>query len=66
MPAPCEIFTEIDAISLLTGANAELIAAGGVSGAEGGVWLGISGTSEVEQNTEILLKSLLGETAFII
>lgn len=66
MPVPGEIFTEIDAISLLTGANAEIIAAGGVSGAEGGVWLGITGTPEVEQKAEHLLKSIIGESVFTV
>jgi len=64
MPAPGEVFTEIDAVSLLAGAGAELIAAGGVSGAEGSVLLGISGTPAAEQKAEALLKGLVGETAF--
>jgi len=32
-------FTELDAIALLTGVSAQLVAAGGVCGAEGSVWL---------------------------
>ena len=43
LPVPGDVFTELDAIALLTGANAQLIAAGGVAGAEGSVWLAISG-----------------------
>lgn len=43
MPMPGKTFTEIDAIELLTGAEAFLISAGGVYGAEGSVRLGISG-----------------------
>jgi hypothetical protein len=66
MPAPGEIFTEIEAISLLTGADAELIAAGGVSGAEGGIWLEISGTPEAEQKAEQLMKPVVGEARFVV
>lgn len=39
LPVPGEIFTELEAIALLTGAEAHLVAAGGVGGAEGSVWL---------------------------
>jgi len=46
MPMPGEIFTEIEAIKLWTGAEATLISAGGVYGAEGCVRLGISGTED--------------------
>jgi hypothetical protein len=66
MPAPGEVFTEIEAINLLTGANAELIAAGGVSGAEGGIWLGISGTMEAEQKAEELIRTINGEAMFTV
>jgi hypothetical protein len=66
MPAPGEIFTEIEAISLLTGADAELIAAGGVSGAEGGIWLEINGTPEAEQKAEQLMKPVVGEARFVV
>jgi hypothetical protein len=44
LPVPGETFTEIDAILLLTGARAELVAAGGVGGAEGYVWLAVWGS----------------------
>ncbi len=54
-PMPGEIFTELDAIKLLTGADACLIAAGGVYGAEGAAWLGITGTKEqIEAATELI------------
>jgi hypothetical protein len=56
----------MDAISLLTGADAELIAAGGVSGAEGGIWLEINGTPEAEQKAEQLMKSMVGEVGFVV
>jgi hypothetical protein len=66
MPAPGEVFTELDAVSLLTGATAEIIGAGGVSGAEGCIYLGVSGSPEAEQKAEQLMKSVVGERAFVV
>jgi hypothetical protein len=60
-PMPGEIFTELDAIGLLTGAIPTLIAAGGIYGAEGASWLGLNGAeSQVEAAVE-LIKSISGE-----
>jgi len=64
MPVPGEIFTELDAIELLTGASASLVAAGGVSGAEGSVWLIVSGKPAQEKAAETLIKSVVNEPAF--
>lgn len=64
LPVPGEVFTEIDAIKLLTGAEAELIAAGGVGGAEGSVWLAVSGSEEQIGAAEMLLKSVVLEPTF--
>jgi hypothetical protein len=64
-PAPGEVITEIEAISLLTGAKASLVAAGGVCGAEGSVWLAVSGTPEQEELTQGILKQLAGEPPFV-
>lgn len=66
MPAAGEAFTELDAISLLTGATAELVAAGGVSGAEGSIWLGISGTPDSQMKADKLLKSIAAEPMFMV
>ncbi len=63
-PVPGQVFTEIDALHLLTGAAAELIAAGGVCGAEGSCWLAVSGTKEQEEAAERLLASVASEPAF--
>jgi len=63
-PVPGEVLTEIDAINLLTGATAELFAAGGVGGAEGGVWLAVSGNPEQMKAAEDLLKSAAREPGF--
>ncbi|HUN54346.1 MAG TPA: hypothetical protein VMU29_04240 [Smithella sp.] len=64
LPVPGEIFTEIDAIYLLTGASAHLVAAGGVCGAEGSVWLAVSGSPSQEKAAEALIKSVIHEPAF--
>jgi hypothetical protein len=64
LPVPGEIFTELDAIALLTGASAQMVAAGGVCGAEGSVWLAISGKPAHEKAAEILIKSIVNEPAF--
>jgi hypothetical protein len=63
LPVPGEIFTEIDAIALLTGASTDLVAAGGVCGAEGSVWLAVSGKPAQEKAAETLIKSVVHEPA---
>lgn len=63
-PTPGQVFTEIEAVQLLIGAKAELIAAGGVGGAEGSCWLAVSGTETQEEATEKLLASVASEPAF--
>ncbi len=66
MPVPGQVFTELDAISLLTGACAELIASGGICGAEGALWLAITGTPAQEEKAEALLKGVASEPSFIL
>jgi hypothetical protein len=61
LPLPGEVFTEIDAIELLTGAHAFLLAAGGVYGAEGAVWLGIDGSEDEIEAASALIASVKGE-----
>jgi hypothetical protein len=63
-PFPGQVFTELEAVQLLTGATAELVAAGGVCGAEGGCWLAISGNKEQEEAAEKLLALVASEPAF--
>ncbi len=60
-PMPGRIFTELDAIKLMTGAEANLIAAGGIYGAEGASHLGITGTEEQLQAATELIKSVFNE-----
>ena len=64
LPVPGEVVTELDAIALLTGARAKLVAAGGVSGAEGSVWLCVSGEPDQEERAAALLQSVVSEPAF--
>ncbi|MCX7911490.1 MAG: hypothetical protein N2506_00790 [Dehalococcoidales bacterium] len=66
LPVPGEVFTELEALRLLTGVDAELLAAGGVAGAEGSIRLLISGTEAQEVAAEKLLASLAGEPPFTI
>jgi hypothetical protein len=60
-PMPGRIFTELDAIQLLTGARAHLLAAGGVYGAEGSTWLGITGDQEEVAAAKALVDSVADE-----
>ncbi len=62
-PLPGRVYTELDAIAALTGAQAVLLAAGGALGAEGCVWLAVSGTDEQIAGVRALVKELSGEPA---
>jgi hypothetical protein len=62
---PAEIMTEIDAIGLLTGACAMQIAAGGVMGAEGAVWLTAFGTENEVRQVQELIDSVQGEPSML-
>jgi len=64
LPVPGEVLTEIDAITLLTGATAELFAGGGVGGAEGSIWLAVSGNQRQMKTAEAVLKSAAHEPGF--
>lgn len=64
LPVSGEIFTEIEAISLLTDAKTELVASGGVGGAEGSIWLAVSGENEQIKLAEELINSISFEKPF--
>ncbi len=66
MPVPGEVITEIEALATLTGVKAEMIAAGGISGAEGAIWMNIEGSAQQEQETEKLIQSISTEPQFIL
>jgi hypothetical protein len=59
-----EIVTELEAIKILTGATAFQSSAGGVSGAEGGVWLVFRGTLDQVKKAMELAKSVQGEPPY--
>lgn len=64
LPVPGEVFTELDALRALTVAEVELIAAGGVCGAEGGCWISVTGASEQEAFAEQVVASVADEPPF--
>jgi len=55
---PGEVFTELDAIATLTGAAATPIAAGGAYGAEGCVWIAVTGDAEQLAAAQGLIESV--------
>jgi hypothetical protein len=59
-----EIVTELEAIKILTGATAFQSSAGGISGAEGGVWLVFRGTPDQVKKALELVKSIQGEAPY--
>jgi len=61
MPIPGQVFTEIEALKLLTGGEACLLASGGIYGAEGSVYLGISGTQEQMRTAVDLVNTISSE-----
>ena len=64
LPVSGEVFTELEALTALTGAKVELIAAGGVCGAEGSCWLAVTGTKEQEDSAEKIFASVAFEKPF--
>jgi len=64
LPVVGEICTEIEAIVSLTGAKAEMVAAGGVAGAEGSIWLAVRGESQEVEAAQKIIKSISEEPAF--
>ncbi len=64
-PVPGEVITELQAIYSLTGATAELVAAGGVGGAEGSVMLAVTGSPGEEESAGKLLEEIIEEALFV-
>lgn len=64
LPIIGEVFTELDALRALTAANVELIAAGGVCGAESGCWIVVTGEKEQEEFAEQIIASVADEPPF--
>lgn len=64
LPIQGEVFTEIEALKALTAAEVELIAAGGVCGAEGGCWITVTGEPEQEAFAEQVIAAVEDEPPF--
>ena len=64
LPVIGEVFTEIDALTALTGAKVELIASGGVCGAEGSCLLAVIGTEDQEETAEKIFADIAYEQPF--
>jgi len=61
---PDRIVTEIEALELLTRVQATQLAAGGIDGAEGAVWLVVSGDEEAVAQARQLMEQVQGEPPF--
>ncbi len=62
LPMPGETFTELDALTLLSdGAQPCILAAGGVYGAEGSLWIGISGDTKQLKKAESVIDEVKNE-----
>ena len=64
-PIPGEIFTEIEAIQLLSGCEVVQTAAGGIAGAEGAVRLLIKGNEDQVRQARALIADVQGERPFV-
>lgn len=66
LPVNGNIITELEAIKIITGATAELVAGGGVSGAEGSYWIAVTGNEEQLNQADLLLKAIKQEPNFVL
>jgi len=64
LPLSGTIITELEAIEMLTGASAELVAGGGIFGGEGGSWIAITGTEEQLHTARDIVNSVINEPPF--
>jgi len=64
LPLPGQVFTELDAIFLSTGARAVPTGAGGVGGAEGCVWLAVEGDERQLGEVDKLMRQVLAEPPY--
>jgi hypothetical protein len=64
IPVGGTIITELEAIEMLTGASAELVAGGGIFGGEGGYWIAITGTEEQLHSARNIVNSVINESPF--
>lgn len=61
---PGDIFTEIEALAVLAGAEVIPVASGGIRGAEGAVWLAAFGDASVLDRVERAIDGVRGEPPF--
>lgn len=61
---PGPLFTEIEALEVLAGVRTAPVAAGGIGGAEGAVWLAIFGTKEEIDKADRVIETVRGEPGF--
>jgi len=66
MPIHGKVITELEAIKILSGAEAIVMAKGGVSGAEGAVTLMVRGTPKQLRQVTLLAKAVKGEKPLTI
>lgn len=66
MPVTGNIITEIQAIKLICGADAELAACGGVNGAEGTYWIAVTGKKEQIEKMDTLFDLIRNEPNFTL
>jgi hypothetical protein len=66
MPIHGKVITELEAIKIISGAEAIVMAKGGVSGAEGAVTLMVRGTPDQLRRVKLLTKSIKGENSLKI
>lgn len=64
LPVNGELVTELEAVKMLSGAEARLVSAGGVCGAEGSVWLAVSGTEKQEKAAKKIINGISNEPLF--
>ena len=62
---PGDIFTEIEALRVLSGVEAVPAGAGGIGGAEGAVWLSLFGSREQLDRAQEAIESVRGEPPFV-
>lgn len=66
LPVLGRMITEIEAVFILSGAKAFLVAGGGVCGAEGSIWLGVEGSPDEIETMKRIHDSIAGEPPFSI
>ena len=66
MPIHGKVITELEAIKILSGAEAIVMAKGGVSGAEGAITLMVRGTPKQLRQVTLLAKAVKGENPLTI